>query len=322
MTHTCMIYDNIMTLHTAEKDSVNGTFQVKHAECPERITCIYKALKDIGIKEIPSRKATWKEVECAHSKEYCEQLINDLKGTDCTGDMFHNKFTLPAALMAAGSTCELVNTILNTNSKITSGFAIVRPPGHHACHDKWSGFCYLNNVMIASLSALTRNPALKILVVDWDIHYHSGSADIIKNSSFTAEQLVVFSMHRGDFFPGDDMSLTDSYYNGQVVNKEFYMTKRRKDIPGDMEYTHALAEFLVNYKKNYGSPDIIIVSCGFDAVKGDPIGGFRVSSNGYYSMTKQLREVCPNVALVLEGGYNCKIIPKCAVACMNALKSY
>jgi len=310
-----MIYDDIMTRHYAEKNLL----KVNHAECPDRIKTIYKALKDINIQEIPSRKATWKEVECAHSLEYCEKIKADLKGTDCTGDMYHNNSTVPAALMAAGCTCELVNTILDDQSAITSGFAIVRPPGHHACYDKWSGFCYLNNVMIASLNVLNRDPSLKILVIDWDIHYHSGTADIIANSSFTASQLVVFSMHRGDFFPGDDMSLTGSYHNGQVVNKEFYMPKSRKDIPSDKEYNDALGEFLESYQEKYDSPDIIIVSCGFDAAKGDPIGGFRVTPDGYYDMTKQLLKVCPKVALILEGGYNLTVIPKCAVSCMKAL---
>jgi acetoin utilization deacetylase AcuC-like enzyme len=302
-----------MTLHS----------QLGHPESPQRILSIYEGLKNMGLRQLPCRQATWEEVEQAHSKKYCKRLQTLDGQSEYTGhnDMYLNEHTITAALTAAGSTCQLVNAILDSDSDIVSGFAIVRPPGHHACHDDCAGFCYINNVLVASINALTNNPNLKILVVDWDVHYHSGSTSIISSMDYTAQQLTVFSMHRYDhqcFYPGDPMGETGSYLDDRIINKGFNAT--RKFIPGDAEYNAALAEFITEYNGRCGVPDIIIVSCGFDAAKGDPLGGFRVTPSGYADMTRQLMNFSKKVALVLEGGYNIKVIQKCAIACMEVLR--
>jgi histone deacetylase 6 len=204
-----------------------------------------------------------------------------------------------------------------------NGAAIVRPPGHHACRDNCSGFCYINNVLVAAFGALTRNPDLKILIVDWDVHYHSGTSDILKRTTYTSSQIVVFSMHRYDhgcFFPGDKEGATGSYHHGRIVNKEFNMPRGRRTIPGDEQYNTELSKFLSSYKHMYGEPDIIIVSCGFDAAKGDPLGGFNITPQGYYDMTTQLmRASNGKVAMVLEGGYNISVITDSAIACTKAM---
>jgi len=304
-----------MTLHIQEG----------HPESPQRITSIYEGLKTMGITSLPCRQATWEEVGQAHSKSYCERLqmldgCTDDDRPEIQNDMFLNEHTITAALTAAGSACQLVNTILDSGSGSKSGFAIVRPPGHHACHDDCAGFCYINNVMVSAISALVDNPELKILVVDWDVHYHAGSTDIVRNTDYTAQQLTVFSIHRYDhqcFYPGDPMGETGSYLDNRIINKGFNAT--RKFIPGDKEYNTALAEFIAEYNGRCGVPDIIIVSCGFDAAKGDPLGGFIVTPKGYADMTSQLVKFCGKVALVLEGGYNISVIQKCAMACMESL---
>jgi acetoin utilization deacetylase AcuC-like enzyme len=309
---TCFLYDECMTLHK----------QLNHLESPQRIESIYEGLKNMGIQQLPSRQATWREVERVHSEQYCKRL-QELNGQSLSmeqNDMYLNEHTITAALTAAGSACQLVNEILDPSSDIESGFAIVRPPGHHACRDDCAGFCYINNVMVAAINALTDDPQLHILVVDWDVHYHSGSADIIQAVDYTAQQLTVFSIHRYDhqcFYPSDEMGKTGSYLDDRIINKGFNTSK--KNIPGDAEYTSALAEFLTEYDEQHGRPDIIIVSCGFDAAKGDPLGGFKVTPQGYKGMTEQLMDFSGKVALVLEGGYNINVIQKCAIACMESL---
>jgi len=308
----CFLYDECMTRHK----------QRGHPESPKRIISIYEGLKSMGVRQIPCRQATWEEIGLVHSKSYCErlQMLDGQRQYTGQNDMYLNRYTITAALTAAGSACQLVNTILDPCSDLVSGFAIVRPPGHHACHDDCTGFCYINNVMVSAINALTKNTELKILVVDWDVHYHSGSADIISKTDYTAQQLTVFSIHRYDqqcFYPGDPMGKSGSYLNNRIVNKGF--DTNPGFIPGDEDYNTALTEFIADYNERCGVPDIIIVSCGFDAAEGDPLGGFKVTPKGYADMTRQLMNFCGKVALVLEGGYNIKVIRSCAMACMESL---
>ena len=313
---TSLIYSTIMTLHKSS---------TQHPESPARLVSLIDMVEyDFPeLIRLTPRKVTKEEFLTAHTEEYYMALHDphELMKMNWDPDMFYNDHTLEAALIAAGSTCQLVNTILHDGNNTQNGFALVRPPGHHARSGKCAGFCYVNNVMVAALSALRHNSDLKILVVDWDVHYHSGTADIIQKQSCSAEQLTVLSLHRydnGKFYPGDKMGATGTYSDGRIVNIGFDMRKKGP-VPGDALYTETLQKFTAQYQSRHGRPDIILVSCGFDAARGDPLGGFDVTPKGYGDMTKILKELCPKVAIVLEGGYNVPIITECAKQCIIAL---
>lgn len=295
-----IVYNRAMTMHEAS---------YKHDECPERIMVIYKAIKDLPFIRVAARDATTKEISRAHPIEYLSQM-QSLSLKD--GDMYWNQWSLDAIVMAAGSCCQLVQESVNGN--IDHGFAIVRPPGHHAFRSQCRGFCFLNNVMIAALEALEH--MYRVLIVDWDVHYHQGTEDIIQSTQYTADRLTVFSMHRYDggcFFPGGTDGETGTKCDGRIVNVGF------NSVKGDKEYVECLQTFLENYVQNTGKPDMILVSCGFDAAKGDPLGGYAVTPSGYAAMTRKLLEVSPKVVMVLEGGYNLKVIPQCARACIETM---
>lgn len=318
--NTCFLYDECMTLHKAQYD---------HCESPDRIIGIYAGLNQLGLLRFKTRQATWNEISRAHSLEYCQRLkgLDGINKDMGQNDMFLNQHTIKAVLTAAGSTCQLVDAVLSSESVIDNGFAVVRPPGHHASHSDCSGFCYVNNVLVAAFRALAEDPSLKILIVDWDVHYHLGTSDIIQQTNYTSSQIVVYSIHRFDhctFYPGHPEGATGSYHDGRIINTGFNMPRKSKHgpIPGDVEYNKALSKFLDSYQQMYGKPDIVIVSCGFDAAHGDPLGGFKVTPKGYYDMTRQLMHVANGkVAMVLEGGYNVPVITRSAVACAEALKT-
>jgi histone deacetylase 6 len=316
-TMTAVIYDTDMIKHSTSND--NERARSSHPESPKRLKSIINMIENQyqDVTRLKSRLATKDEFLTAHSLEYYDKLHNtrDFMLMNFDPDMFQNEHTLKAAFLAAGCTCELVNSILS--GKIVNGFAAVRPPGHHARKDGCCGFCYINNVMVAALSALNKNPSLQILIVDWDIHYHSGSTDILKDTPYNARQLTIFSLHRydnGGFYPYDEEGKTGTYYDGRIVNVGF------NDSPGDKEYLEQLNQFLTEYTKNLGTPDLIIVSSGFDAARGDPLGQYDVTPEGYKQMTLLLKSICPKVAIVLEGGYNIRIITKCSQSCIDALK--
>jgi len=265
------------------------------------------------------RAALESELALAHTDKYVYNVLHDtIKITGNDPDMYSDEHTPQAALFAAGAALNLVDDIFDVNSKISSGFAVVRPPGHHACEKKCSGFCYFNKVMVAALYALEKRLAFKVLVVDWDFHYHHGSSDILCKKDYTANELQVMSMHYYDncnMFPFKKRGATGSYHNGQITNYGI-------NVPcTDSIFTSNLAEFLNQYKLNNGTPDLILVSCGFDAAEGDPVGGdaSHVTPKCYGIMTQMLLDLTPNVGLVLEGGYNVDVLPLCAQECVASL---
>lgn len=290
--------------------------ELEFVECSDR----YRVIIDQLMKQwrswcwILAPMATDEQILRAHGKKYLNRLSKNIGSvTKNNLDLPCNEWTYRASKLAAGAAITLVQNCLMQGG---CGFAVVRPPGHHAEYDRPEGFCYLNNVMIAALDALATGSAERILIVDWDVHYHHGSADILsRQCHLTADQLQIFSMHRydnGNFYPGTPKGATGTYYNGRITNYGF------NTVGNDQNYVEALKEFIDQYLKG-GRPDIIIVSCGFDAAEGDPIGGFEVTPQGYYEMTRVLLGACSQVALVLEGGYNLDILPSCANACMQAL---
>lgn len=291
-----------------------------HPECPSRYTVIYDRLRkvydqDPRILFIEARQATDTELHKVHTEKYVSNLGTNLKSlTYRNPDLYYNEWTYRASLLAAGAATQLVDTIALTDNM--AGFAIVRPPGHHAECSSPKGFCYINNVMVAALNVI--HLVKRILIVDWDVHYHFGTADIInKHPELTPQQLTVFSMHRfdnGRFYPRKKSGATGVRSKGRIVNHGF------NGYADDQQYISVLQSFLERYRVEMSaSPDVIIVSCGFDAAKGDPIGGFGVTPNGYYEMTKMLHKFCPKLALILEGGYNLDVLPECAQACIAGL---
>ena len=307
------VYDESMTLHKNELES-------DHPECPDRIKVIYEELQKQGLidrmVEIPSRQATQEELQLAHTETYVtalkkafsnyseDQLIELFSESNGFDSIFVNQHTFDAAATAAGCTVELVKAILDDT--IDSGIAIVRPPGHHAYENTPSGFCFFNNVAVATMVA-NKTLGKKVAVVDWDVHYGDGTASILADVA----GVEFFSIHRfddGGFYP----------YNGHpsesnnIHNYGFNMT-------GDDEnYLTLFLEHIIPALYTF-QPDIIIVSSGFDAAKGDPLGDFEISPNGFKSMLNMMQAITNKVALVLEGGYNLKVIPKCAVACVEGL---
>ena len=310
----CYVYDELMsTAHIP---------QGHHVERPERVECIYEVVSKMGLTRLPSRLVTIDEIHRAHGKKYLTKMGKH--GSLANSDMYWTHSSYLSVLLSAGCTCQMVNHILD-HPECSRGFAIVRPPGHHASYNKESGFCWLNNIMIGAMSALSRPNVNRVLIVDWDVHYHLGTADILAKVSDKKEKpddITVFSMHRfdnGEFFPGAGSGRTSVRHNGRVVNQGF------NGPYGDKEVITALQGFLEDYETvgtrlGHGPPDLILVSCGFDAAEGDLLGGCHVTPAAYAVMTKMLVDVCPRVGMVLEGGYSLPVLQECSRAVCDVLR--
>lgn len=315
------VYDPAMCSHFKLNDS--------HPEQPRRITSIYDTLDKSGILEhfvqIESRKASKEELALVHSDEHIDLMskiptynarrLENL--SECYGDIYLNKDSYDAALLSCGSTIALCESVVK--GKVDNGFAIVRPPGHHAEHDVAMGFCIFNNVAIAAKVMQKEHGVKKIAIVDWDVHHGNAT----QNAFYEDDSVLFISLHRfddGTFYPGRSGDPKRVGYNsgkGFNVNIAWNTSGGPDTEIGDAEYIQAYKELIKPMLQEF-KPELIIVSAGFDSAEGDPLGQLHVSPAGYNYLTSELMKIC-KVAIVLEGGYNLNSISKSAKACCQAL---
>jgi acetoin utilization deacetylase AcuC-like enzyme len=185
--------------------------------------------------------------------------------------------------------------------KFSNGFALVRPPGHHAERERAMGFCFFNNVAIGARYAIQNFSLQKILIVDWDVHHGNGT----QNSFYEDPRVLYFSTHRyGFFYPGTGAATEVGKGKGEGFNVNVPLSPGT----GDVEYGIVFEEILKPIALEY-QPQLILVSAGFDIHYADPLGGMEVSEKGFARMTQILMEIAEataqgKLAITLEGGYD------------------
>ncbi|MBA0637375.1 hypothetical protein Godav_025836 [Gossypium davidsonii] len=301
-----------------------------HPEKPDRITVIWNKLELAGILQrcvILNAKEAKDEYICAvHSKNHVN-LIRNISSKEYSkrnriasklNSIYLNEGSSESAYLAAGSVIEVAEKV--AKGELNSAFAIVRPPGHHAEYDEAMGFCLFNNIAIAASFLLDQRPELginKILIVDWDVHHGNGT----QKTFWSDPRVLFFSVHRhefGRFYPAN----FDGFYTmvGEGPGAGYNI-----NVPwengrcGDADYIAVWDHVLVPVAKEF-NPDIILVSAGFDAAVGDPLGGCRLTPHGYSVLLKKLMDFAQGrIVLALEGGYNLDSIANSALACMEVL---
>ncbi|KAG0238770.1 Histone deacetylase [Actinomortierella wolfii] len=226
-----------------------------------------------------------------------------------------------AARVAAGSLIALVDQVVTGRCK--NGFAIIRPPGHHAEEDEAMGFCFYNNVGVAVNLTLQRYPLTiqKILIIDWDVHHGNGTQQIFYDNP----NVLYISLHRwdnGHFYPftGAPDECGEEGGEGKNVNIA-WSSYGRGQAMGDVEYIAAFWYVLLPIARQFG-PDLVMVSAGFDAADGhaNNIGGYTVSPQGFAIMTRLVQTLAGGrVILSLEGGYEFEPLATSAAACLEEL---
>ena len=277
-----------------------------HPESPERLKVIYEMLEEEKLKgqwleEVIPRPATRKELETIHSPAYIDLVAStagkpyfrlDMDTSTCAK-------SYEAALLSAGGLLELIKTVME--GKLDNGFALVRPPGHHAERDRAMGFCLFNNVAIGAQYALQNFSLKRILIVDWDVHHGNGT----QNSFYEDPRVLYFSVHRyGFFYPGTGAATEVGKGKGEGFNVNVPLTTGC----GDSEYGNIFRTILGPIALEY-QPQLILVSAGFDTDYDDPLGGMSVTERGFSRMTQILMEVAEATAqrkmvITLEGGYD------------------
>jgi histone deacetylase 6 len=196
------------------------------------------------------------------------------------------------------------------SGRLTNGFALLRPPGHHAESNHAMGFCLFNNVAVAA-EAARRSGVRRVAIVDWDLHHGNGTQRTYEEDP----DVLYFSTHQYPFYPGTGAihEFGKGAGRGRTVNVAW------PGGMGDSEYLAAFDRVLAPIARAF-DPELVLVSCGFDAAAGDPLGEMRVSAAGYGAMTQRLSALAGGrLVLALEGGYNPGAIAAAAAACTSVL---
>ncbi|XP_043939807.1 histone deacetylase 7 isoform X2 [Protopterus annectens] len=340
---TGLVYDSLMLKHQCScGDNSN------HPEHAGRIQSIWSRLQERGLRNqcecIRGRKATLEELQSVHTERhvllYGTNPLNRLKldnrklagilsqrmfvmlacgGVGVDSDTIWNDLHSPnAARLAAGSVIELAFKVATRELK--NGFAIVRPPGHHADPSTAMGFCFFNSVAITAKQLQQKLNVSKILIVDWDVHHGNGTQQVFYKDC----NVLYISLHRyddGNFFPGSGAPEEVGSGPGEGFNVNVAWTGGVDPPMGDPEYLAAFRSVVMPIAHAF-SPDIVLVSAGFDAADGHPtpLGGYKVSAKCFGHMTHQLMNLAGGrVVLALEGGHDLTAICDASEACISAL---
>uniref|UniRef100_A0A8C5A1I1 Histone deacetylase n=1 Tax=Gadus morhua TaxID=8049 RepID=A0A8C5A1I1_GADMO len=333
---TGLVYDSLMQKHQC----ICGN-STSHPEHAGRIQSIWSRLQERGLRAhcecIRGRKASLEELQTVHSEAHVLLYgTNPLRQKlDCavnpmfvrlpcggigvdSDTIWNDVHSSSAARLAVGSVVELVFKV--ASGEIKNGFAVVRPPGHHAEESTPMGFCYFNSVAIAAKLLQQRLSVSKILIVDWDVHHGNGT----QQAFYSDPNVLYLSLHRyddGNFFPGSGAPDEVGTGAGVGFNVNMAFTGGLEPPMGDADYLAAFRTVVMPIANEF-APDVVLVSSGFDAVEGHapPLGGYRLTAKCFGYLTRQLMGLAGGrVVLALEGGHDLTAICDASEACVSAL---
>ena len=253
-----------------------------HPERPERIA----ALAAVAAEEV-ERRATVADLERCHTAAHVELVRTAGAPVWLDADTVCSETSWDAATLAAGAAIEAVER---------GGFALVRPPGHHALRGRAMGFCLFNNVAVAARYAQAELGVGRVAIVDYDVHHGNGTQALFDGD----ESVLYASLHRWPFYPGTG---APEEQGPTLVNAVLPAGS------GDDEWLRAFSDEVEPAVRAF-APELLLVSAGFDAHVLDPLGDARVTKDGFRELSRRCAALAPRVAAVLEGGYNLATLPR------------
>lgn len=280
--------------------------QRHHPENHRRVDGLLRFFEEQGVlpelTRIDARAADGGLLAKAHSRGLLEEIrlacSQGLSHLD--SDTYITERSYDLARLAAGACAELAGLVVT--GKVQNGLAIVRPPGHHAEHDRVGGFCLINNVAVATRHVQQLYGVRRVLIVDFDVHHGNGTQDIFYEESETL--FVSLHLFHPFFYPGTGSIQETGRGKGRgaTLNVPF------PPGVGDQGYRRAMEDVIIPKARQF-APELILVSAGFDAHWQDPLARGLLTLEGYAAMCRQLLQLAADVSdgrvlFVLEGGYH------------------
>ena len=296
-----------------------------HPDTAHRLETALYALREDGrrIESPPDPPRTLEALERVHDPAYiarfkaaCEAAPAGEGGAFSLFDTPDNAIsakTFAAALRATGLVLAAVDAVIERRAPAV--FVAVRPPGHHALAAEAMGYCYFNMAAVAARDLVEHHGATRVLVADFDVHHGNGTQELFWEDG----RVAYLSVHRYPFYPGTGAS--DETGAGRGRGTTVNLPQRAGT--GDGAYAGGFSAALETFAEKF-RPEFVLVSAGFDAHEADPVGGMRVTTEGFSWMTRALEEVAATFAggrivSLLEGGYDPKALGDSAVAHVRVL---
>jgi acetoin utilization deacetylase AcuC-like enzyme len=290
-----------------------------HPERPERLKVLLDLPQELDTKSfqlLPPRPALREEIAPCHSAEYIEavEATSQKNRYALDGDTITCRDSFGIGLLAAGGFLKLIDCI--EGAEFRNGFALVRPPGHHALRDRAMGFCLFNTVAIGAHHLKQRYGLDRVMVVDWDVHHGNGTQD-----AFYEDPSVLYvSTHQFPFYPGTGAAREAGAGKGEGFTVNI-------PLPigcGDGEYLQVFKEIVLPIGEKF-RPKWILVSAGFDPHRRDPLGAMEVTEQGFAAMAAALLRLAEKhcdgkIAFLLEGGYDLDALKNSVVAVLQQMK--
>lgn len=339
---TGLVYDVRMRFHVEAVPTEDDI----HPEDPRRIHVIFESLVNAGLAfkkdvtapstylmgRIDARMVTEEEVRLVHTKDHWDWIQSISRMTDedfeshpeqhpghRMDSIYLSRQTPFCAALSAGGAIEACRAVML--GKVKNVFAVIRPPGHHAEREDAKGFCFFDNVSIATKVCQREfgEACRKVFILDWDVHHGNG----IQQANYDDPNVLYVSLHvheKGRFYPELSYRDTRGPYGdhlhcgaGAGLGKNVNIPWSKKGM-GDADYIYAFQQVVMPIATEF-DPDLVIIAAGFDAAKGDMLGGCEVTPAGYAHMTHMLMSLANGrVAVCLEGGYNLDSIARSAIA--------
>jgi acetoin utilization deacetylase AcuC-like enzyme len=311
MTRTAVVVD---------KEYLKHLPGASHPERPERIKVMLDLAAGLDPHKfalLPPRSASRFEVEQTHNADHVRlvESTSTFNRYALDGDTITSRDSYGVALLAVGGFLNVLDSIAAGES--ANGFALVRPPGHHALRNRAMGFCLFNTMAIGAEYLKRRHGAKKIMIVDWDVHHGNGTQD-----AFYDDPSVLFvSTHQFPFYPGTG-ALNEI---GTGPGEGFTLNVPLPAGCADRQYLQIFQDIVVPAADSF-QPEWILVSAGFDPHERDPLGGMGVTERGFGAMARTLIDLAEEfaggrIAFLLEGGYDLTALRQSAAAVLAELQA-
>ena len=285
-----------------------------HPERPSRLRACLAALQKSDVWEqlhrIEPTHASIEQLGYAHAPNYSERIRRHCEQeVPLTYDTPVVKASFDIARLSAGGVLQAAAAVATGTAK--NAFALVRPPGHHATPNRSMGFCLFNNIAIAARYLRKEHKLERVAIVDWDVHHGNGTQDIFYEDG----SVFFFSIHESPLYPGTGARNERGYGKGQGTTLNVPMLGGS----GDNEYIAVFEKMLIPALKKF-SPELILISAGFDAHYLDLLSTTAVTPSGFATLTNLILEFAEGrVVSALEGGYSLEGLSESVVAHVERL---